>query len=504
MRRVTFGLVAVVLGSGLVGVPATESSAGVPPANPSRDFNGDGYADLAVGAQSENRGRGVVHVLYGSASGLMGTGSIVFGQDTPGVPGTARPNEFFGAMLAFGNFNGDAYDDLVVSTPWDDIGNQRDAGSVTVFRGTATGLSMNARTYTDAFGTAADDRIVVGDGFGLGLAVGDYDADGDDDIAVGVPFDDTGIRIDPGGYGKVKVLRHNGGVFSESDVRRIKRSSLPVSWRRVWNVRAFGLSLTTLRATGTSRQLLAVGIPGFGFGETNPGAVALYDGQPRGIPLTKLIIGELGLDGAAGYSVAAGDVNNDGKDDLVYGAPGANDGRGGIGVVLINGGAELRPQWKFTQASRGFSTTSNPDDGFGSSLLVVDAGTESYIYIGAPWKNIGGQADSGAVFVLVGHATGAPVPARARPIQDALPVRSGRFGIQSTALDVVGDGGADVVISGDGATVNGSLEAGAVTLYPSPDATPRYTGGIRFTQDTPGVPDRAEPGDSFGSTLAFL
>ncbi len=35
------------------------------------DFNGDGRADLAIGGGGENNSSGVVHVLYGSASGLI-------------------------------------------------------------------------------------------------------------------------------------------------------------------------------------------------------------------------------------------------------------------------------------------------------------------------------------------------------------------------------------------------------------------------------------------------
>ena len=41
----------------------------------SGDYNGDGRADLAIGAPGENSFSGVVHVLYGSANGLTATGS---------------------------------------------------------------------------------------------------------------------------------------------------------------------------------------------------------------------------------------------------------------------------------------------------------------------------------------------------------------------------------------------------------------------------------------------
>ena len=58
------------------------------------DFNGDGYADLAVGVPGEDVGSisdaGAVHVLYGSVSGLTSTWDQLWTQDSPGVPGVAQ------------------------------------------------------------------------------------------------------------------------------------------------------------------------------------------------------------------------------------------------------------------------------------------------------------------------------------------------------------------------------------------------------------------------------
>jgi hypothetical protein len=66
------------------------------------DFNGDGRADLAIGAEGENNASGVVHVLYGSAGGLTASGSQLWSQDSPGIAGTAEARDFFGAALAAG------------------------------------------------------------------------------------------------------------------------------------------------------------------------------------------------------------------------------------------------------------------------------------------------------------------------------------------------------------------------------------------------------------------
>jgi hypothetical protein len=67
------------------------------------DVNGDGAADLAVGAAGHNEFAGAVSVQYGSAVGLTATDAQLFTQDSPGVPGASEPYDYFGAGLAAGS-----------------------------------------------------------------------------------------------------------------------------------------------------------------------------------------------------------------------------------------------------------------------------------------------------------------------------------------------------------------------------------------------------------------
>jgi hypothetical protein len=68
------------------------------------DFNGDRYADLAIGVRYEDVGgvadAGAVNVLYGSASSLTAVGDQVWTQDSPGVAGVADSGDRFGYPLA--------------------------------------------------------------------------------------------------------------------------------------------------------------------------------------------------------------------------------------------------------------------------------------------------------------------------------------------------------------------------------------------------------------------
>jgi FG-GAP repeat len=67
------------------------------------NFNGDDFADLAIGAAGEDVGTkvdaGAVNVQYGSATGLPGPGGQLFTQDSPGVGGTAESGDSFGSAL---------------------------------------------------------------------------------------------------------------------------------------------------------------------------------------------------------------------------------------------------------------------------------------------------------------------------------------------------------------------------------------------------------------------
>src|SRR5439155_14715742 len=84
------------------------------------DFNGDGFADLAVGVPGEDDHRGAVNVLYGSAAGLSSAGNQFWNQDSPGVLGTKAADDNFGSALAAGDFGLGAESDLAVGSPYDD------------------------------------------------------------------------------------------------------------------------------------------------------------------------------------------------------------------------------------------------------------------------------------------------------------------------------------------------------------------------------------------------
>ena len=104
------------------------------------DFDGDGYADLAIGAPWSGPRKGAVLVVYGSAGGLSDSDAQPWSQDSLGVPGTSEPDDVFGISVAALDFDGSGRADLAIGASGESTGLLA-VGRVTVIRGRGTGLS---------------------------------------------------------------------------------------------------------------------------------------------------------------------------------------------------------------------------------------------------------------------------------------------------------------------------------------------------------------------------
>ena len=177
------------------------------------DFNHDGRADLAVGAPQSLRTTslggtvtsGAVHVYYGSASGLSNTPQIFDQGSLPLVSDTVLQGagDRFGATLAAGDVTGDGIDDLAVGVPGKDILGVADAGVIRVIAGVSgqqlplTPVSArDARSLPTPFtGLQANAQ------FGEVLAIGFFGGGSSinpRELVVGVPHQDVGGQVDAG------------------------------------------------------------------------------------------------------------------------------------------------------------------------------------------------------------------------------------------------------------------------------------------------------------------
>src|SRR5439155_10365720 len=121
-------------------------------------------------------------------------------QDATDVENSAEPDDNFGAALSAGDFNGDGFLDLAIGVPGESVGTIGTAGAVSVLYGSAGGLQAVAPNdqVWDQDTTGIRDRSEAGDGFGASLAAGDFDGNGKADLGVGVPGEDIGTLADGG------------------------------------------------------------------------------------------------------------------------------------------------------------------------------------------------------------------------------------------------------------------------------------------------------------------
>ena len=382
----------------------------------SGDFDGDGFADLAIGVPGESiRGRraGAVHVLHGGPRGLTAAGDQVWHQNRPGVPGGNQSGDEFGATLAAGDFDSDGDADLAIGVPGESHDGYRSAGRVVVLLGSARGLtSSGAQRWDEASTGIAGDPASM-DRFGSVLAAGDVDGDGHGDLAIatGVARDSTALRRG------IHVLRGSTtGLTAAGAQFLIDAPELARSCVEDDCTVPFGdIVLADFNDDGRSDLGHAV-IPGrvvvryardAGFGTSPAAAIDVTPGtdQSWSISPDDQLMQESGPRDLLGAALAAGDLTGDGIADLAIGAPGWDgDGTGiGVGIVFVVPGSRT-----VMPASVGaHSSGDDPGDAFGASLAILPLGgsTPGWLNVGMPGDAVAGRVGAGSVLVCPGKAT---------------------------------------------------------------------------------------------------
>ncbi|MFN2199421.1 MAG: FG-GAP repeat protein [Anaerolineales bacterium] len=233
------------------------------------DFDGDDYADLAIGApgeDSEAAGKddiGVVHVLYGSLDGLTSTGSQQWEQYDWGGSAESESYDHFGWSLAVGTFRAFGPDDLAIGVPDEDIQTYTtitDAGAVNILYGSPDGLTDDLVDFLYQDGGYIDETAEYLDRFGYTLAAVDFGGIGIDDLVVGVPFENLGdpLVTDAGLVHVVIYMAHTGWVGDGIRTFHQGKDTIPDELEAGDR---FGYALAPGDYNGDGKEDLAIGAP---------------------------------------------------------------------------------------------------------------------------------------------------------------------------------------------------------------------------------------------------
>ncbi len=332
--------------------------------------------------------------------------------------------------------------------PLEDVAGQVNAGAVHVFYGFAGGIGFTVKNQFWHENYAT----MIGepgksDFFGAALTAGDFNGDGRDDLAIGIPGQSVAGSSDAG---QVSVLY---GKFG----------GLNASFNEVWNLGSAGM----------------VGAPDVG--------------------------------DEFGAALSSGDVDGDGFDDLLIGAPGKDVGaqeQAGQVFAIHGSAAGLTTvgsqQW---HQDAGLEDAAEAYDRFGSALAVGDVDGDGFddLIVGIPNEWSGGSGQEGAIHVLLGTAGGLGTAGdefwQADAIGFAAP-SGARLGAVLATGDFDGDGRVDVAAGAPSSRVGGETAAGAVYVFDGSSSSGLSSSGQQYIDRNSLVGSSGDPFERFGAGLA--
>ncbi len=403
------------------------------------DFNSDGEADLAVGAEIYDIGGspyGAVYIFYSDGNYPAGSSSadiIITGSTTSGR---------FGKALKKGDFNSDGRIDLAVGA--------YDIDTAYIFHNDGSIPTTAATADVTITGDADSD-------FGISLESGDLNADGETDLAVGAYAYSTNT-------GRVYIFHNDGSIPTTAGT-----ADVTITGNATGDY--FGTALAAGDFNFDGEVDLAIGALGYS-SSTGRAYIFHNDGS---IPTTAATA-DVTITGNAtgdnfGIALAAGDLNADATVDLVIGAY-AYSSNTGRAYIFHNDGSIPT-----TAATADVTITGNAtSDNFGRALTVGDLNNDSKVdlVVGAH----GYSSSTGRAYIFYNDGS-IPTTAATADVTITGETASDNFGYALVTSDFNADGKTDLVSGAYGY----SGQRGRVYIYTMNDAV--VSGGA--TSDNFGI-----------------
>jgi uncharacterized repeat protein (TIGR01451 family) len=302
------------------------------------DVNGDGYADVIVGALGYDNGQsneGAAFIFLGSAAGVVGSSPA----DAHALLESNQESAHLGVSVSTaGDVNGDGFADVIVGAH-DYSDGQTHEGAALVFLGSASGIVGSSPAGAHALLEPDQDAAMLG--WSVSTA-GDVNGDGFADVIVGARSYENGQT----GEGAALVfLGSAAGIVGSSpaDAHAVLESDQEYAY--------LGDSVSTAGdVNGDGLADVIVGANRYNNGQTWEGAALVFLGSAAGVvgssPADADALLESDQTGAElGRSVStAGDVNGDGFADVIVGASQYSNGQTYEGAALVFlGNSEGRP-----------------------------------------------------------------------------------------------------------------------------------------------------------------